>query len=157
MSQVTKVGVSWEGLLRSVVRCIAGWRPTVQTKETAYSRLLAEHLRQHLPTDAHVECEYRHLGETLDVYIRCAGMVSDDEIFVELKRRLRRKSEFNRLVGQISALDPGKHKIIVVVVGESDAELVSRLRHQFKRQLEGTGLTYFDIPTMAIVEVSESK
>jgi hypothetical protein len=84
-------------------------------------------------------------------------MVSDDEIFVELKRRLRRKSEFNRLVGQISALDPGKHKIIVVVVGESDAELVSRLRHQFKRQLEGTGLTYFDIPTMAIVEVSESK
>lgn len=155
MAKVTRAGVGWRGLLQSLTKCIADWKPAAQTKETAYSRLLAEYLRQQLPAGAHVECEYRHLGETLDVYVRCSGLVSEDEVFIELKRRLCRKSEFNRLVGQISSLDPGKHKIIVVLIGQSDSELVGRLRHQFKAQLEGTGLTYFDIPAMAVVEVAE--
>src|SRR4051794_12116012 len=97
VSKVTKAGISWNGLLASLASCVNDWNPSAQSKEVAYSLLLSEYLRQSLPEDAQVEREYRHAGETLDVYVRCGGLLVDDEVFIEVKRRLVRKAELNRL------------------------------------------------------------
>jgi hypothetical protein len=156
MRRITKLAIGWNGLLESVAKCVGEWRPTKQSKETAYSRLLAEYLRQSLPEDAHVECEYRHAGETLDLYVLYSGIVSDDEVFIEVKRRLSRKSELNRLVGQISSLHPAKNKMLIVIIGDSDIQLIGRLRRQFKQQLGGASGTVLDVPTMSVVQVQES-
>jgi len=113
-------------------------------------------LRLNLPDDTHVECEYRHAGETLDLYVQYSGIISDDEVFIEVKRRLNRKSEFNRLVGQISSLDPLKNKILLVLIGDCDIELTGRLRRQFKHRLNRKSATVLDAPTMSVVCVPES-
>jgi hypothetical protein len=155
MSEITHARISWEGLLGAVTACVEKWRPSPQNKEVAYSRLLTEHLRQSLPDDAQVESEYRHAGETLDVFVRCGGMFMEDEMFIEVKRRLTRKPEFNRLVGQVSALNPDKHKILIVLIGACDIELVGRLRHQFRQYTESSPGPLVQIPTLRIVEVPE--
>lgn len=155
MSKVTKAGISWNGLLASLTSCVNDWKPSAQSKEVAYSRLLGEYLRESLPDDAQVEREYRHAGETLDVYVRCSGLLKNDEVFIEVKRRLVRKPELNRLVGQISALNPVKNKVLVVLIGECDRELVGRLRHQFREQMESNIGPVVVIPTLSIVEVPE--
>jgi RecB family endonuclease NucS len=157
MSEITHARISWDGILLAVAACVEKWRPPPQIKEIAYSRLLAEHLRLLLPRDAQVEGEYRHAGETLDVFVRCSGMLMPDEVFIEVKRRLVRKPEFNRLVGQISALDPGKHKILIVLIGTCDVELVGRLRHQFRQYMESAPAPLVQIPTLRIVEVPEMR
>lgn len=156
MSRITKVAVGWYGLLDAVTKCVSTWRPPIQSKETPYTRLLAEYLRLNLPEDTHVESEYRHAGETLDIYVQYSGIISDDEVFIEVKRRLSRKSEFNRLVGQISSLDPLKNKILLVLIGDCDIELIGRLRRQFREQLNGKSATALNAPTMSVVEVPES-
>ena len=101
MKRVSKVDIGWNGLLERLTGCVSAWRPAALNKEIAYSRTLAAYLRECLPEDTHIENEYRHRGETLDVYVRYEGVLWNDEVFIEMKRRLTRKSEFNRLVGQV--------------------------------------------------------
>jgi RecB family endonuclease NucS len=154
MTRTTKAGIAWNGLLQCLTDCIGAWKPPLYGKETEYSRALAEYLRLSLPVDAHVECEYRHLGETIDIFVRHRGVLANGEVFIEVKRRLNRKSELNRLVGQVMSLAPGKNRLLVVLIGECDVELVGRLKHQFKEQLE-QGPFITDLPTMSVVHVPE--
>ena len=156
MSRLTKLQIGATGFLESISKCVGRWRPGAQSREIAYSRLLAEYLRQSLPEDAHVECEYRHSGETADVYIRYGGMLFDDEVFIEVKRRLVRKAELNRLVGQVRGLDPGKNKILIVLIGTCDVELLGRLRQQFKEFAGAAYGTVLHEATVSVVEVPES-
>lgn len=155
MTRIGKIEIGWNGLLATLADHISAWRPATLEKETEYSRALATHLRQTLPVDTHVENEYRHLGETLDVYVKYSDVISNDEIFIEVKRRLNRKSEFNRLVGQVTSLDPAKSKVLVVLIGNCDVELIGRLRLQFKQHLE-QGPLIMNAPTMSVVHVPEA-
>lgn len=155
MTRVTKAGIAWNGLLQCLADCVRSWMPPLYGKETEYSRALAEYLRLSLPVDAHVECEYRHLGETIDLFVRYRSVLTNDEVFIEVKRRLSRKSELNRLVGQMMSFSPGKNKLLVVLIGECDVELVGRFKHQFKQQLE-QGPLIMDVPTMSVVHVPET-
>ena len=155
MTRLNKAQVAWDGFFESLRDCVATWRPALCRKEIEYSRVLADYLRECLPSDAHVECEYRHLGETVDVYVRYSGMLVGNEAFIELKRRLVRKAELNRLVGQVSALDPKRNNVLVVLIGEADVELVGRLRQQFKQFACGTGGTVLDQGTFSAVEIPE--
>jgi hypothetical protein len=154
MKRVGKAGIAWNGLLERLTGCVSAWRPRAESKEVAYSRALAAYLRDCLPEDTHIENEYRHVGETLDVYVRFDGLLSSDEVFIEVKRRLIRKAEFNRLVGQVMSLEPGKNRILIVLIGDCDVELTGRLRLQFKRHIQ-QGPLLIDVPTMNIVEVPE--
>ena len=61
------------------------------------------------------ECEYRHLGTTIDTFVQWNGILSGDQVFIELKRNLTQKAELNRLIGQIDDLQPEEHNIIVVL------------------------------------------
>lgn len=125
-------------------------------KEVAYSDLLATYLREHLPADAQIEREYRHLDQTLDIYVRCSGILLGDEVFIEVRHRLNEKSEFDRLVEHITALQPNKNQVIVVLVGQCDVELAGLLRSQFTRQLSGSEATIIGAPLMQVIKVLES-
>ena len=51
------------------------------------------------------EREYRHLGTTIDFYVSFPGLLfGKHEVYAELKRKLDRKGELDRLVGQIEGL-----------------------------------------------------
>jgi hypothetical protein len=124
--------------------------------EVEYRNALFDRLRNILPEDATVEKEYRHGGTTSDLYVRSKEgfpISYDTEIFFELKHNLTRKSQLDRLVGQIHGLDPKRHNIIVVLTGERDPALIGRLKDQYADFLEG-GAFWGSEPWMALVEIS---
>ncbi|MEJ0034842.1 MAG: hypothetical protein WDO68_01930 [Gammaproteobacteria bacterium] len=155
MPEVSKLGVGWSGLLDQLTECVKVWRPPLLKREIDYSRLLAAYVRECLPPDSHVETEYRHAGETIDVYVRYSGILSNDEVFLEVKRCLTRKTELSRLVGQVMGLGPEKNKILLVLIGSCDVELVGRLRAQLRKHIEH-GPLIVDVPKLRIVEIPEA-
>src|ERR1051325_4275833 len=91
------------------------WQPGELPTELAYRDSLAKYLRENLPKDDKVETESRHTGTTADIYVKHSGFWGTSETFVELKRNLKQKAQFDRLVGQIHGLKPKDNKIIVVL------------------------------------------
>jgi hypothetical protein len=132
--------------LDTVVDLIQEWQPARLPKELKYRDSLANFLRERLPR-AIVEKEYRHSGTTSDLYVECTGFLRTSEVFIELKRNLLQKNQLDRLVGQLESLNPRKHRIIVVLCGETKPELLTRLRLQYANLAED----YFGLKTMAIV------
>ena len=132
--------------LDTVVNLIHQWQPDRLPKELKYRDSLAEFLRKRLP-QAIVEKEYRHSGTTSDLYVECTGFLRSTEVFIELKRNLLQKNQLDRLIGQLESLKPSKHRIIVVLCGETKPELLTRLRLHYAALAED----YFGLKTMAIV------
>jgi hypothetical protein len=132
--------------LNTVVNLIHQWQPDRLPKELKYRDSLAAFLHERLP-QAIVEKEYRHSGTTSDLYVECAGFLRSSEVFIELKRNLLQKNQLDRLIGRLESLKPSKHRIIVVLCGETKPELLTRLRLHYAALAED----YFGLKTMAIV------
>lgn len=64
--------------------------------------------------------------------MRWAGLLFKGEAFIEVKRNLHKKAILDRLVGQMEALQPGKHGILVVLVGKTDDALLGRLQERYR-------------------------
>lgn len=116
------------GVLASLRECVRSWRRPSLTSELKYSDALAAYLRAVLPEEAQVEREYRHEGTTCDLRIAYG---THDEVFIEVKWRLQKKAEYDRLVGQVTGLKPSKNSTMVVLIGDTDQRLLGRLRAQF--------------------------
>jgi len=132
--------------LDTVVNLIHEWKPEWLPKELKYRDSLASFLRERLPR-AIVEKEYRHSGTTSDLYVECSGFLRTTEVFIELKRDLLQKNQLDRLIGQLESLNPRKHRIIVVLCGETKPELLTRLRLHYASHAD----EHFGSQTMAIV------
>lgn len=139
MSKITKIEISWHGLIGAVARAIRRWEPQPQKSEHGYRDALIEHLRACAP-DARVEKEYRVAGTTADVYVKMAGLLSTDEVYLELKRDLGKKADCDRLVGQVADLDPRNREVIVVLFGQTDPALLKRLEEQFRDFIDDDSL-----------------
>lgn len=111
----------------SVLPLVKRWKPKRASRELIYRNSLAAYLRKNL-CNARVETEYRHLGTTIDIYIK----PPNSEVFVELKCNLSSKREFDRLSGQIQDLKPNRKAIIVVLCGQTRHELMGRLHERYK-------------------------
>ncbi len=150
MTKLAKADVALNGLLPRVAQLISDdWQPGKQATEIAYRNSLLKYLRDIVPEDCRVEREYRHSGTTTDIYISWKGILASDEIFIEIKRNLQKKTVFNRLVGQIEELNPGKHKIILLLTGYTDEAFLGRLKSRYKRFMVH-GMLYSSV-TMAII------
>lgn len=132
--------------LDTVVNLIQEWQPERLPKELKYRDSLANFLRERLPR-AIIEKEYRHSGTTSDLYVECSGFLRSSEVFIELKRNMLQKNQLDRLVGQLESLNPRKHRIIVVLCGETKPELLTRLRLHYA----SLSADPFSVKTMAIV------
>lgn len=110
------------------------WQPEEQPNELKYRDSLLAFLRERLKNDkAKIEKEYRHSGTTTDIYVQLSNWFSGTtEVFLEVKRDLNQKTKLNRLVGQIEDLKPKKNDVIVVLCGETDPALLSRLKEQYE-------------------------
>ncbi len=117
--------------MASLEKAIEEWKPKTDTTELGYRASLVAHLRKCAP-EARVEPEYRHSGTTADICFKWDGIVFPSEAFVELKRNLHQKPQYDRLVGQIEGLDPRRNRIIIVLCGETNPTLADRLRHHYK-------------------------
>ena len=62
-----------------------------------------------------------------------ADIAIDDEIGIELKLNLKRKSQINRLVGQVVDYLSGYSYVIIVLCGHTEQEAVGVLKHNLKR------------------------
>ena len=125
----------------NVLKAVNKWQCGPLPKESEYRDSLISYLREQLK-DTRVESEYRHLGTTTDIYVKQAGFFGSSEVFVELKRNLTSKTEFDRLVGQIEGLEPTKNFIIVVLCGQTKPMLLARLRERYKVPLPETYRVY---------------
>ncbi len=137
ITRVGKATIGLNGLMPTLESLLKDWHPEAMSNEAAYSNALAAYLRTALPEDARVEREYRHAGTTTDVGVLYTGIISNDEVFFEVKRNLRKKPDYDRLVGQVEGLKPRKNKIIVVLVGDTDNALLGRLREHCKAYTNG--------------------
>ncbi len=137
LTKLTKGTVAANGLLPSVVKIInENWQPGDQSTEIAYRDSLLDFLRDTAPEGCQVEREYRHGGTTTDIFVSWKGFLSNDELFIEIKRNLEKKAAFDRLIGQLEELGPGKHKIILVLVGNTDRGLLGRLKARYSRFID---------------------
>src|SRR6266852_2547563 len=116
--------------IETVNKLIAEWQPAQSANELQYRNSLTALLRERLPK-AKIETEYRHNGTTIDIYAKEPGLFSSTEVFVELKRNLLHKAQLDRLVGQIESLQPGKNAILVVLCGDTNPALVTRLKEKY--------------------------
>jgi hypothetical protein len=123
----------------SVVKLAKHWQPQALPTELKYRDSLIAHLREKL-SEAKIEPEYRHLGTTTDIYVKQPGFFGSSEVFVELKRNFLQKAQCDRLIGQIESLEPKKNPIIVVLCGETNPALLTRLRERYVKPLEGAGI-----------------
>jgi DNA-directed RNA polymerase specialized sigma54-like protein len=114
----------------SVLKLAKQWQPQTLPTELKYRDSLIAHLREQL-REAKIEPEYRHLGTTTDIYVKQPGFFGSSEVFVELKRNFLQKAQCDRLIGQIESLEPRKNSIIVVLCGETNPVLLTRLRQRY--------------------------
>src|SRR5260370_34946270 len=49
-----------------------------------------------------------------------------------MKSNLHQKAQYDRLVGQIESLEPGKNAIVVVLCGETNPSLVTRFKEKYE-------------------------
>src|SRR5260370_22062071 len=120
----------------SVLKLAKQWQPQALPTELKYRDSLIAHLREQL-REAKIEPEYRHLGTTTDIYVKQPGFFGSSEVFIELKRRLLQKTQYDRLIGQIESLEPKKNPIIVVLCGETNPTLLARLTERYVKPITG--------------------
>src|SRR5262249_42706826 len=116
--------------LESVLKVVYQWEPGVQPTELKYRDSLVAFIRENLK-DSKIETEYRHGGTTVDIYVKQSGFFGSSEVFVELKRNLKQKTQLDRLVGQIASIGPKKYAILLVLCGETNPALVTRFKEMF--------------------------
>lgn len=140
MPLLTKARLAVNGLVGSLVELFeAEWKPAELPLETKYRDSLLALRRKNVPEDARLERKYRHGGTTADIYLSWRGVVFPDEVFIEVKRDLRQKKSFDRLIGQLESLDPANRKVLLVLVGEADDGLVGRVLEKYADYLRSNG------------------
>lgn len=147
MAKLDRDTVAFHGLLDALFIFVKAWRPGALPSERAYRDALFELLHAAKPDGCRVEREYRHEGTTADLYVHWVGYLFNAEVYFELKRDLRSKSECDRLVGQLEGLKPDKHKILVVLCGKTDTALLDRVKQHFSMAINGPD------PQMAVLLV----
>jgi hypothetical protein len=114
-----------------VRKLVKEWQRQALSTELQYRNSLVTFLRQRLKK-ARIEPEYRHKGTTTDIWVKQPGLFGSSEVFIELKRNLLQKAQYDRLVGQIESLEPRKNAIVVVLCGETNPSFVSRLKEKYE-------------------------
>ena len=81
----------------------------------------------------------------------------DDEVGIELKRNLKRKSQINRLVGQIVDYLNGYSYVIIVLCGHTDQEAADILKYNLRRIVRSSSSLFGQEKLIKIVYKDKSK
>lgn len=139
--------------VNEVLKLIRKWAPTDFISEKGYRDDLKKYLTGRSP-QLQVIPEYRDRGTTVDLYVKKAGWIFRTSCYIELKRDLSRKTDFDRLVGQVVALRGDGSKIILVLCGATKEEYVHKLKDVFSNMLSN-GLTVWDDEPDLFIEIKK--
>jgi hypothetical protein len=148
MTQIQKFSVFWTGLVPAFETLLSHWNPPILSREIAYRDHLFNFLLQAVPPDAYVEKEYRHRGTTTDLWVKWQGFFQKGELAIELKLNLKKKTECDRLVGQLESLNPKENPVLLVLIGETDPVFFNRINEKYKQPQPNS-----EPPKFAIVKV----
>ncbi|MCW4034805.1 MAG: hypothetical protein NWF03_05520 [Candidatus Bathyarchaeota archaeon] len=138
-------------LFEDVLQTIENWNPKDQyTTETKYRDDLLLFLRQRLnqsessifssplwnSSNSRQHLIKKEAGRSL------ADIGIDNKIGIELKRNLKRKSQINRLVGQVVDYLDGYSHVIIVLCGQPEQEAVEVLKHNLRRIIQAAATLY---------------
>lgn len=149
MKMLSRESVAWNGLIPALESRLLQWNPGNLGGELKYRDNLYEHLRDSVPEGCVVQKEYRHLGTTIDIWIKWLGFLWTTEVGFELKLNLTKKSDYDRLIGQLESMEPSKTNIVVVLIGSVEEAFLMKLKHRYSTQLSDDVIS----KTMAVVHV----
>lgn len=125
-----------------VLHAISIWEPKSEyTTELKYRNDLITFLRKTLNAEASASSAiwgFEHSGYHFikkEAGRSLADIGIDDEIGIELKRNLKRKTQINRLVGQVVDFLNSYSFVIIVLCGKVEHEAVAVLKYNLKRIL----------------------
>ena len=131
-----------DSLFDTVLRTIKDWNPQAEySTEKKYRDDLLAVLRKNLNSsgsDAYSSPIWGidYLGQHFikkEAWRSLADIGIDDEIAIELKLNLRRRSQINRLVGQVVDYLRGYSSVIIVLCGHTEQEAVDVLKYNLQR------------------------
>jgi hypothetical protein len=131
-----------DSLFNTVLRTIKDWDPQAEySTENKYRDELLVVLRKKLNrsgSDAYSSPIWGidYLGQHFikkEAGRSLADIGIDDEIAIELKLNLKRRSQINRLVGQVVDYLRGYSSVIIVLCGHTEQEAVDVLKYNLKR------------------------
>jgi hypothetical protein len=149
-----------------VLQTIKDWNPKAEySTERQYRDDLLAFLREHLNSSGsgEVSSAIWGFGYPGHHFIKkeagrsLADIGIDDEIGIELKRNLRRKSQVNRLIGQVVDYLGGYSYVIIVLCGSADQETVDGLKHNLRRIVRSSSSLFGQEKFVRIVSKDRSK
>lgn len=150
MKEISALDVFINGLTENVGKVISEWAPGPLKNERQYRDSLFAELKARFPK-AKIEREYRDLGTTTDICLIWDGVLSVTKVYIELKYNFSKKTEYNRLLGQIIDMSPKDNKIFVVLCGHTDTEYLERLKSHLREYAE-LSMPYFESNLQIVVK-----
>ena len=119
--------------VREVIRLIDDWHPRSCETEKDFERSLHKHLEKNLP-DVNVVKQYAAGRVKGDIVV-------DEKILIEIKDSLKSTGQLQRLLGQLDIYNAQwKGKVIVLICGESERDLMKVLKKKIEVITERTFL-----------------
>lgn len=109
-----------------VIKYIKKWRPRRCTKEKDFENSLYKYLHKKLP-DIQVTKQYSQ------GLIR-ADLLVGAEVLVELKYNLNTTAKYHRLLGQLAEYRNWDGRIVLLLLGETEPNLLKQLNHYLDRE-----------------------
>lgn len=121
--------------VREVINLIDEWHPRSCKTEKDFERSLHKHLEKNLP-DANVVKQYAAGRVKGDIVV-------DEKILIEIKDSLKSTGQLQRLLGQLDIYNAQwKGKVIVLICGESERDLMKVLTKKIEALSERNFLDY---------------
>ena len=152
-------------LFDDVLQTISDWNPKAEySTENKYRNDLLAFLRENLNSGSDAFSSpiwgLNHSGHHFikkEARRSLADIGIDDEIGIELKRNLKRKSQINRLVGQVVDYLSEYSCVIIVLCGHAEQEAVDIVKHNLKRILRSSSSLFGQEKLIRIVSKGKSQ
>ena len=115
----------------TVIDLIDRWKPRGCKTEKDYELSLYEFLHKELG-ETQITKQYAHGRVRADLVVAA-------KVIIELKTNLDSTGKFQRLIGQMSAYEEWDGKVVILLTGKTDENLLKELKSQMKKLNERAG------------------
>lgn len=118
--------------LDPLAKAIDEWQPVDCSSEKQYQTSLTARLKELFPK-AHLTVDYGIGDGKVDIGIKLDGFLASDLVLIELKFNLK-KSECQRLVGQIQEYASHGDALFIVLCGETDNKHLATIKETAEKK-----------------------
>lgn len=125
MAVLDEIKFKWWSNVDATISLIDRWKPRGCETEKDFERSLCAHLKRNLP-NIKIVSQYA-VGRAR------ADLVIGEAVIVEIKTDLQSTSECNRLIGQLNGYADWDGRVIVLLTGKTDNDLLELVRKAASR------------------------